>query len=95
MTLDNNAVSQLRTQFPALQEERNGRPFIFFDGPGGTQVPAAVIEAMNRYLVEANSNFHGPFLYSQRTDETARAARQAMADLLNAARPEEIVFGPN
>lgn len=95
MTLDNNAVTQLRAEFPALQEERDGRPFIFLDGPGGTQVPASVIEAMNRYLVEANSNFHGPFLYSQRTDETARAARQAMADLLNAARPEEIVFGPN
>jgi cysteine desulfurase family protein (TIGR01976 family) len=95
MTLNNDAVTQLRTEFPALQEERNGRPFIFLDGPGGTQVPATVIEAMNRYLVEANSNFHGPFLYSQRTDETVRAARQAMADLLNAARPEEIVFGPN
>lgn len=95
MKLDNQAVTQLRTEFPALQERRGGRPFIFLDGPGGTQVPAAVIEAMNRYLVEANSNFHGPFLYSQRTDETARAARQAMADLLNASRPEEIVFGPN
>jgi cysteine desulfurase family protein (TIGR01976 family) len=46
-------------------------------------------------LTEANSNAHGAFLYSQRTDETVFAARQALADLLNASRPEEIVFGPN
>ena len=95
MTLDKTGISQLRTEFPALQEERHGRPFIFLDGPGGTQVHRSVIEAMNRYLVEANSNFHGEFLYSQRTDETAWSAREAMADLLNATRPEEIVFGPN
>ena len=95
MALDRTAVSLLRTEFPALQQERHGRPLIFLDGPGGTQVHGSVIEAMNRYLVEANSNAHGPFLYSQRTDETVWAARQAVADLLNAARPEEIVFGPN
>jgi cysteine desulfurase family protein (TIGR01976 family) len=95
MTLKKAAISQLRTEFPALQEERHGRPFIFLDGPGGTQVHRSVIEAMSRYLVEANSNFHGEFLYSQRTDETAWSAREAMADLLNATRPEEIVFGPN
>jgi cysteine desulfurase family protein (TIGR01976 family) len=95
MTLDKAAVSKLRTEFPALQQERHGRPLIFIDGPGGTQAHGSVIEAMNRYLVEANSNVHGPFLNSQRTDETVWAARQAMADLLHASRPEEIVFGPN
>ncbi len=65
------------------------------DGPGGTQVHGSVIEAMGRYQVEANSNAHGAFLYTRRTDETVAAGRAALADLLNARRPEEIVFGPN
>jgi cysteine desulfurase family protein (TIGR01976 family) len=50
---------------------------------------------MGRYLTEANSNAGGSFLFSQRTDETTISARNALADLLNASRPEEIVFGPN
>jgi len=95
MALNELAVSELRGEFPALQQTAGGRPLIFMDGPGGTQVHGSVIEAMGRYLVEANSNAHGAFLYSQRTDETVTAARQALADLINAARPEEIVIGPN
>jgi cysteine desulfurase family protein (TIGR01976 family) len=95
MALNEIAVSQLRSEFPALQQTRAGQPFIFFDGPGGTQVHGSVIEAMQRYLVEANSNFHGAFVYSQRTDETVDAARRALADFVNAARPEEIIFGQN
>ena len=95
MALDKASVSTLRAEFPAIQQTDGGRPLIFFDGPGGTQVHGTVIEAMNRYLTEANSNFHGAFLYSRRTDETIDAARRAMANLLNAARPQEIVFGPN
>ena len=58
------------------------------DGPGGTQVHGSVIEAMGRYLTEANSNLNGGFLYSHRADETA-PRQQALAHLLNAARPEE------
>ena len=95
MSLDNSAVSSLRAEFPALQQTAGGRPLIFFDGPGGTQVHGSVIEAIERYLTEANSNAHGAFLYSRRTDETTDAARQALADFLNAPRPEEIVFGAN
>jgi cysteine desulfurase family protein (TIGR01976 family) len=95
MSLNGQTISDLRAEFPALQQTAGGRPLIFFDGPGGTQVPSVVIEAMGRYLTEANSNFHGPFLFSRRTDETVAAARQALADLFNASRPEEIVFGPN
>jgi cysteine desulfurase family protein (TIGR01976 family) len=94
MSLNETAVSELRTEFPALQQTAGGRPLIFFDGPGGTQVHGSVIEAIKLYLTEANSNFHGAFLYSRRTDETIIAAHQALADMLN-ARPEEIVFGPN
>ena len=95
MSLDQSAVSSLRAEFPALQQTAGGRPLIFFDGPGGTQVHGSVIKAMGRYLTEANSNTHGAFLYSRRTDETTDAARQALADFLNAPRPEEIVFGAN
>jgi len=95
MSLDEMAVASLRAEFPALQQTAGGRPLIFFDGPGGTQVHGSVIEAMRRYLIEANSNAHGAFLYSHRTDETTTTARRALADLVNASRPEEIVFGPN
>lgn len=95
MILNETSVPKLRDEFPSLQQTAGGRPLVFMDGPGGTQVHGSVIEAMGRYLVEANSNFHGAFLYSRRTDETIDAARLALADLLNASRPEEIVFGPN
>jgi selenocysteine lyase/cysteine desulfurase len=95
VALDREAVAALRAEFPALRQTANGRPLIFMDGPGGTQVHGSVIEAMGRYLVEANSNAHGVFLFTRRTDETLAAGRAALADMLNARRPEEIVFGPN
>ncbi len=95
MALTDAAVSELRTEFPALQQRVGGRPLIFMDGPGGTQVHGSVIDAMGRYFTEANSNAGGLFLYSQRTGETEKSAREALSDLLNASRPEEIVFGPN
>ncbi|RAQ94888.1 cysteine desulfurase-like protein [Thermogemmatispora tikiterensis] len=88
-------LSAYRRYFPALQQEMNGQPVIYWDNPGGTQVAQQVIEAMTRYLREANANAHGAFLTSRHTDETIAAARQAMADFLNAASPAEIVFGPN
>ncbi len=95
MALDAKGVRKIRAEFPALMESVNGKPVIFFDGPGGTQVHRSVIEAMNRYFASANSNHGGAYLYSRRTDEAVHAARSAMADFFNAARPEEIVFGPN
>lgn len=85
----------LRPQFPALQQQMNGRPPIYFDGPGGTQVPQSVIDAMSNYLAQGSSNLGGPFRTSQQTDEVTAAARAAIADLFNAANPEEIVFGQN
>lgn len=87
-------VSAIRSQFPALQQQIDGRAPVYLDNPGGTQVPQAVIDAMTRYLIEANSNTHGPFHTSQLTDETIDGARAAMADMLNTV-PEQIVFGPN
>jgi cysteine desulfurase family protein (TIGR01976 family) len=86
----------MRNQFPALQQtDEQGRPFVYFDGPGGTQVPGSVIDAMAGYLARANANTHGAFATSQRSDQIIVEARQAMADFLNAPSPGEIIFGPN
>ncbi|MGD1994216.1 MAG: cysteine desulfurase-like protein [Anaerolineae bacterium] len=89
-------VTSLRAQFPALQQvDQNGRPYVYFDGPGGTQVPQSVTTAMGDYLVQANANTHGAFVTSRRTEETIAAAREAAADFLNAPSADEIVFGAN
>lgn len=85
----------LRAQFPALQLEVGGKTAVFLDGPGGTQVPHSVIDAMSGYLSHGGSNAGGPFFTSRYTDEVTHAARLAMMDLYNARRPEEIVFGQN
>lgn len=89
-------LSVLRDQFPALrQTDEDGRPFVYFDGPGGTQVPQSAIDAMADYLAHSNTNVHGAFVTSRRTDAAIAEARRAMADFLNAPSPDEIVFGPN
>jgi len=85
----------LRSQFPALQRTVDGRPAVFLDGPGGTQSPGRVIDAMAAYLRHGSSNLGGPFLTSREADAAADDARRAMMDMLNARRPEEIVFGQN
>lgn len=84
----------IRGQFPALTQDINGQSAIFFDGPGGTQVPKAVIEAMSEYLLRSNANAHGAFITSERTDALVISARRAIADLLGCDR-DEVVFGPN
>ncbi len=90
-TFDPHAVRPL---FPALALEEAGRPAVFFDAPGGTQVPRQVIEAIAGYLTHSNANVGGAFPTSKRTDETIDGAHQALADLLGCA-PEETVFGQN
>jgi cysteine desulfurase family protein (TIGR01976 family) len=84
----------IRDQFPALKLEVDGRSAIYLDGPGGTQVPERVIEAMSDYLVRSNSNTHGTFVTSRRTDSTIAAAHAAIADLLG-CDDDEVVFGAN
>lgn len=84
----------VRPRFPALREAVNGRPAVFFDAPGGTQVPQTVIDAIGDYLIHSNANAHGAFLTSHRTDAVLNGAHQAMADLLNCA-PDELFFGQN
>jgi len=96
--IDANAIAQqlvwIREQFPALQMQVEGAPAIFLDGPGGTQVPQRVIEAMADYLARSNSNTHGAFVTSRRTDATIAAAHSAIADLLGCDQ-DEVVFGSN
>jgi len=89
-------LSPLRAQFPALRRtDARERPYVFFDGPGGTQVPQSVIDAMVDYMINANANTHGLYETSHRTDQVIEEARRAMADFLNAPSPDEIIFGPN
>jgi len=87
-------LNWIRAQFPALTQTINGKPGIFFDGPGGTQVPGSVLDAMSNYLVNSNSNVHGSFITSERTDRLINAARGAIADFLGCDR-DEVVFGAN
>jgi len=93
MALTHENVMELRREFPALGQTFDGRPIAFFDGPGGTQVHGTVIDAVARYYTEANSNSHGVFEFSRRTDKTVSEARTAIADFVHANRPDEIVFG--
>ena len=78
-------VPAIRHQFPALSITDAGRPVAYFDGPGGTQAPNRVIDAMTRYFRTMNANHGGRFLTSQRSDAMLERAHEAVADLLNAA----------
>jgi cysteine desulfurase family protein (TIGR01976 family) len=88
-------VRAVRAQFPALSQTLNDQPVVFLDNPGGTQVHVSVVDAMTDYLLHHNANHGGAFATSQRSDEILHEAHVAMADMLNAASPDEIVFGPN
>ena len=87
MSLD---TSVIRQQFPSLN-----RPAVFLDNPAGTQISKQSLERINHYLMECNANHEGLFETSRKSDEILHEAHAAMADFLNAARPEEIIFGNN
>src|SRR5215216_4266459 len=82
-------VSAVRRRFSALD-----RPLAFFDGPGGTQVPDEVIEAIAHYLRTSNANVSGPYAPSRQTEALGANARLAAAGFLGCA-PEETIFGAN
>jgi cysteine desulfurase family protein (TIGR01976 family) len=88
-------VEALRAEFPALAREHDGRPVAFLDGPGGTQVPQRVIDAVAGYLRDTNANAGGAFVTSELSDAMVDEAHAAVADFLGAARPDEIKFGYN
>jgi cysteine desulfurase family protein (TIGR01976 family) len=84
----------IRAQFPSMAEKVNGYPAVYFDGPGGTQVPWRVIDAISSYLKHSNANTNGAYATSQRTNEMIAGARVAMADFFG-CDADEIVFGFN
>jgi len=87
-------IHRVRAQFPSLAQTVNGHPAAFLDGPGGTQVPQRVIDAISDYLRRDNANTGGAYATSRNTDAMLAEARAAMADFLNCGA-DEIVFGPN
>ena len=87
-------LANVRSQFPALERIHNGQPVAYFDGPGGTQVPRRVVDAMADYLYHHNANTHWSYPTSAETDAAIQAAREAVADFVNAS-PAEVVFGNN
>ena len=87
-------LAEIREQFPALDRTHNGFPVAYFDGPGGTQVPRSIVEAMNDYLYHHNANTHWAYPTSEETDAIIERARGVLADFLNASS-SEIVFGAN
>ena len=97
LTVQNETTTDLtwvRSQFPSLAQTLNGNPAVFLDGPGGTQVPQCVIDAISDYLTTSNANTCGAYATSRRTNAVIDDARAAMADFLG-CDPDEIVFGPN
>src|SRR5579859_4458199 len=99
LTTENAATTALdldwvRSQFPSLSQTVNGHPATFLDGPGGTQVPQRVIDAISDYLKRDNANTGGAYATSRHTDAMIAGARSAMADFLG-CDADEIVFGPN
>jgi cysteine desulfurase family protein (TIGR01976 family) len=96
MTTPTFDVEALRAEFPALARlGPDGRPAVFLDGPGGTQVPQRVIDAVTDYYTNRNANAGGAFVTSELNDAMTDEAHAAVADFLGAASPEEIKFGYN
>ena len=88
------STAGIRARFPALRRTHNERPVAYFDGPGGTQVPVSVVEAMTAYLYDHNANTHWLYPSSAETDALLLAARESVADLLNVSA-QEVSFGNN
>jgi cysteine desulfurase family protein (TIGR01976 family) len=88
------STTDIRAHFPALARRHGGNPVAYFDGPGGTQVPHEVVEAMSEYLYHHNANTHWRYPTSEETDALITSAREALADFLGAGA-NEIAFGAN
>jgi len=94
MTASSLDLAWVRSQFPSLNQTVSGHPAAFLDGPGGTQVPQRVIDAISAYLSRDNANTGGAYSTSRHTDAMIARARGAMADFLHCGG-DEVVFGPN
>jgi cysteine desulfurase family protein (TIGR01976 family) len=87
-------VDEIRASFPALERRHNSLPVAYFDGPGGTQVPRVVADAITDYLLHHNANTHWRYPTSRETDAMLEGARETLADLLGATAAE-VAFGAN
>ena len=88
------SVEEIRARFPALQRTHGGLPVAYFDGPGGTQVPRSVVDAMNDYMFHHNANTHWRYPTSIETDACIAGARESVADFIGAT-PAQVAFGAN
>ena len=88
------SVDDIRRRFPACARTHRGRPVAYLDGPGGTQVPGVVADAVTDYLLRHNANTHWLYPTSEETDALIAGARQALADFIGAAA-DEVAFGLN
>ena len=95
MSLTEDFVRQIRAKYPALNRCVGDHDAAYFDGPGGTQVPEPVIDAVSHYLAHTNSNHGGLFPSSLESDAILAEAHQAMADFLGSDDAGTIIFGAN
>lgn len=87
-------VERIREQFPALKRTYNGKPVVYFDGPGGSQVVKRSMDAMVNYMACGGANLHGVFPSSLETEVVIADAKAAVAAFLG-AEADEVAFGPN
>ena len=88
-------IDEIRNRFPSLGRMVGDRRAVFFDGPGGSQVPSSVVDAMSEYLLRHNANTGMSFATSLETDQVISESLQACADFIGCNDPTEIVFGQN
>src|SRR5437763_88623 len=88
------SINAIRSHFPALARRHRGQSVAYFDGPGGTQVPKVVVDAMTDYLLHHNANTHWHYPTSNETDAAINRAREAFADFFNASS-RDVAFGNN
>ncbi|MEE3201192.1 MAG: cysteine desulfurase-like protein [Candidatus Thermoplasmatota archaeon] len=93
--MSNYPIEQIRSRFPGLNRQINGQQAIFFDGPGGSQSPESVGDAVKHYLLHQNANVGMSFATSKETDELIEETMRACADLVGCDDHREIVFGQN
>ena len=88
------STKDIRRAFPSMLRKHNGHPVAYLDGPGGTQVPQRVVDAMSDYLLHHNANTHWKYPTSAETDAMIAQARESLATFVNGS-PDEIAFGAN
>lgn len=95
MTSCDFPLAWCRAQFPALSRTVAGQPVAFFDGPGGSQVPQRVIDAVGSYLGNTNANRGGRYATARESDELLEAAHATLAQFVGSSQAESVVFGAN